>query len=46
MLGRFIFGVTLMQLAYAHLKSDDGGGAVDVARYYGSLGSSSAATPF
>ncbi|CAE7157996.1 Scn11a, partial [Symbiodinium pilosum] len=34
----FIFGVTLMQLAYAHLKSEDGSGAVDVAKYYGSLG--------
>ena len=39
---RFIFGVTLMQLAYAHLKSEDGSGAVDVAKYYGSLGSASA----
>mmetsp|Transcript_39799 Transcript_39799/g.92087 ORF Transcript_39799/g.92087 Transcript_39799/m.92087 type:complete len:599 (+) Transcript_39799:61-1857(+) len=35
----FIFGVTLMQLAYAHLKTEPTN-PEDVAKYYGSLGRS------
>ena len=38
---RFIFGVTLMQLAYAHLQTNDADTA-EVTKYYGTLGSVSA----
>ena len=38
---RFIFGVTLMQLAYAHLQTNEADTA-EVTKYYGTLGSVSA----